>query len=536
MNAQVYITDEYKRLESLLLNKYGAKGASLESYANSVQAILPDQVIRKIREVSDLRNSLQHHPKESDSTLLDSNSIANREFFNIQKKADYIIHACSYPNAVLALIDASFKELEKARNEITTLLGSPLGIPGDTLEKKLDNVANELSAETLWKLCQFRDYFERAANVDFAEALRYSQHIKSLYNEIMKDLKGKNTSTEKPLSQERYTIDEINDDIKLIDGIHQKLLLLLGTNIKTPTFNLRTVLMRVGKIVDSTFTQTLSIEAGENQSSSNSLILTTEPLSPKQKIEELRASLANSMGAQLHLKGKNLQEKIENGKSTISSSLLQKIIQFSQSSELAIQDEEIDDQKLGDIQKLCNEIFFHLSNVTIVTTPDSTNETLEKSSPTKQLSPEVEVKSTASSATQTAQMRIETPISNPPSLQSRSQPKPTPDTSPKKASSTDQATVKKMQQEIYQYLGSRLHCAGKTLRAKIDSLKQQKGASTSVISKLNQFETQTNEVLSHNLIKPDTFAKLNLLVQEIRTLLEPVIDAIRKQNASAPKK
>lgn len=412
MNALVYITEKSKQLEELLISKYGAKGFSLGTYVNTVEERLPEQVARKIREVVALRNSLLHYPKESDATLKDFNSIARKEFFNIQKKVDYIIKACSYPDVVLAQIDASFKELEKALSKITTLLGS-FGIQGDSLNKKINNVTNQLSVETLWKLCEFRDYFERAANDDFADSLQYSQQVKSLYNEIMKDLKGKNASMEKPLSQERYTIDEINDEVKLIDGIHQKLLLLLGSNIKNPTFNLRTVLDQVSKIVDSTFSRMVSIEAGENQASINNIV--------------------------------------------------------------------------------------HNSN----------------------FSP-----------------NCRRPISNPTLPQSNSskaQPKPTPNTSLEKASSIDLATVKKMQQEMYQLLGAQLHSTGKSLRTKIDSLKQRKGVPTSVIPQLNQFETQTNEVLAHNLIKPDTLAKLNQLAQDIRKLLEPKINAIRQQNASVQK-
>ena len=115
---------------------------------------------------------------------------------------------------------------------------------------------------------------------------------------------------------------------------------------------MQTVLKRVYKIVDTTFTQTLLCKAGENQSCVSTLIPTTEPLSPKQIIENLRVSLANSLGSQLHLKGKNLQEKIENGKSVIPSSLLSKIDQFDKPLELAVQNGEIDEKRLEELQKL----------------------------------------------------------------------------------------------------------------------------------------------------------------------------------------
>ena len=335
MHALSYITEKYKQLEGILVNKYGAQGASLGMYAQSLKGRLPEQILRKISEVKDLRNSLQHYVQEADATFQDSDSIARKEFFNIQRKVDYILKACSYPEVVLAQIDVAFKELENERNEITALMGAPLGIQGATLEEKLDKVENELSVEALWKLCQFRDYFERAVNDDFADALRSSQQTKCLYDEIIKDLRGKNAPPKKNLSQESYTIDKINDDVKLIDGIHQKLLLLLGMYVKAPTFNMQTVLARVNKIVDTTFTQTL---LSENQNCVSPLIPTTEPISPKQKIEDLRVALVNSLGARLHLKGKNLQEKIENGKSVISSSLRQRLVQFNKSSELAIQD------------------------------------------------------------------------------------------------------------------------------------------------------------------------------------------------------
>lgn len=100
-----------------------------------------------------------------------------------------------------------------------------------------------------------------------------------------------------------------------------------------------------------------------------------------------------------------------------------------------------------------------------------------------------------------------------------------------------------MQREMFEFLGVQVHCAGKTLRNKIDSLrnkidflKQEKGVSTSVIEKLDQFETETAEVLTHNLIKLDAVSKLQKLDQEIRQLLQPAIKAIRTQNASAQKK
>ena len=351
MNALTYITEKYRQLEGLLVNRYGAQGNSLGRRAQSLKERLPEQIRRKILEVADLRNSLQHYLKEVEATPLDPDSIARKELFNIQRKVDYILKACSYPEVVLARIDVAFKELEEARSKITTLMGS-FGIQGNTLEEKLDKVENELSVEALWKLCQFRDYFERAVNDDFADALRYSQQTQNLYDEITKDLKGKNASPNEILSQEHYTTDKINDDVKLIDEIHQKLLLLLGTNLKAPTFNMQTVLKRVYKIVDTTFTQTLLCKAGENQSCVSTLIPTTEPLSPKQIIENLRVSLANSLGSQLHLKGKNLQEKIENGKSVIPSSLLSKIDQFDKPLELAVQNGEIDEKRLEELQKL----------------------------------------------------------------------------------------------------------------------------------------------------------------------------------------
>lgn len=487
MHALSYITEKYKQLEGLLVNKYGAQGASLGMYAQSLKGRLPEQILRKISEVKDLRNSLQHYVQEADATFQDSDSIARKEFFNIQRKVDYILKACSYPEVVLAQIDVAFKELENERNEITALMGAPLGIQGATLEEKLDKVENELSVEALWKLCQFRDYFERAVNDDFADALRFSQQTKCLYDEIIKDLRGKNAPPKKNLSQESYTIDKINDDVKLIDGIHQKLLLLLGMYVKAPTFNMQTVLARVNKIVDTTFTQTL---LSENQNCVSPLIPTTEPISPKQKIEDLRVALVNSLGARLHLKGKNLQEKIENGKSVISSSLRQRLVQFNKSSELAIQDGEIDEQKLEELQELCDDI---LSSIVVEMISSQDNPTKSSSQPTFP-------------------------------------------TSLKKASSTDLATVQKMQQEMFQLLGAQLHCAGKTLRSKIDRLGQQKDVSKSVIQKLNQFETETDEVLTHNLIKPDAVAKLHKLALEIQPLLKPTIDAIRAKNTSSLKK
>lgn len=81
-----------------------------------------------------------------------------------------------------------------------------------------------------------------------------------------------------------------------------------------------------------------------------------------------------------------------------------------------------------------------------------------------------------------------------------------------------------------------MNCAGKTLRSKIDRLGQQKDVSKSVIQKLNQFETETDEVLTHNLIKPDAVAKLHKLALEIQPLLKPTIDAIRAKNTSSLKK
>ena len=381
---------------------------------------------------------------------------------------------------MLAQIDVAFKKLENERNEITALMGAPLGIQGATLEEKIDKVENELSIEALWKLCQFRDYFERAVNDDFADALRSSQQTKCLYDEIIKDLRGKNAPPTKNLSQESYTIDKINDDVKLIDGIHQKLLLLQGMYVKAPTFNMQTVLARISKIVDTTFTQTL---LSENQSCVSPIIPTTEPLSPKQKIEDLRVALVNALGARLHLKGKNLQEKIENGKSAISPSLRQRLVQFDKSSELAIQDGEIDEQKLEELQKLYDDIL-----------------------------PSIVDNSTKSPS------------------------QPTSPTSLKKESSTDLGTVKEMQQKMFQFLGSQLHCGGKTLRSKIDILGQRKDVSKSVIQKLYQFETETDEVLTHNLIKPDAVAQLQKLALEIQSLLKPVIDDIQAKNTSSLKK
>ena len=489
MNALTYITEKYRQLEGLLVNRYGAQGYSLGTYAQSLKERLPEQIRRKILEVADLRNSLQHYLKEVEATPLDPDSIARKELFNIKRKVDYILKACSYPEVVLARIDVAFKELEEARSKITTLMDS-FGIQGNTLEEKLDKVENELSVEALWKLCQFRDYFERAVNDDFADALRYSQQTQNLYDEITKDLKGQNASPNEILSQEHYTTDKINDDVKLIDEIHQKLLLLLGTNLKAPTFNMQTVLKRVYKIVDTTFTQTLLCKAGENQSCVSPLIPTTEPLSPKQSIEKLRVSLANSLGARLHLKGKNLQEKIENGKSAISSSLHQRLVQFNKSSERAIQGGEIDQKRLEELQKHCDDI---LSDVAVEAISPQDNSTISPSQPT-------------------------------------------PQTSLKKTSSTEIATVEKMQREMFDLLGVQLHSTGKTLRTKIDSLKQQKGVSESVIQKLSQFETETAEVLTHNLIKLDAVSKLQKLDREIRQLLQPAIKAIRTQNASAQKK
>lgn len=489
MNALTYITEKYRQLEGLLVNRYGAQGISLGTYAQSLKERLPEQILRKILEVADLRNSLQHYLKEVEATPLDPDSIARKELFNIQRKVDYILKACSYPEVVLAQIDVAFKELEEARSKITTLMDS-FGIQGNTLEEKLDKVENELSVEALWKLCQFRDYFERAVNDDFADALRYSQQTQNLYDEITKDLKDKNASPKEVLPQERYTTDKINDDIKLIEEIRQKLLLLLGAYIKAPTFNMRTVLKRVNNIVDTTFTLTLLSEAGENQSCISTLIPTTEPLSPKQLIEKLCVSLANSLGARLHLKGKNLQEKIDNGKSTISPSLHQRLIQFNKSSELAIHGGEIDKKRLEELQKLYDDI---LSSVAVETISPKNNST---------------------------KLAFQ----------------PTPPTSLKKASSTEMATVKRMQREMFELLGVQVHSTGKTLRTKIDSLKQQKGVSKSVIQKLSQFETETAEVLTHNLIKPDAVAKLQKIDLEIRQLLQPAINAIRAQNVSAQKK
>lgn len=480
MHALSYITEKYKQLEGLLVNKYGAQGTSLGMYAKSLKGRLPEQILQKISEVKELRNSLQHFDQEADATSQDSDSKARKEFFNIQRKVDYILKACSYPEEVLAQIDVAFKKLENERNEITALMGAPLGIQGATLEEKIDKVENELSIEALWKLCQFRDYFERAVNDDFADALRSSQQTKCLYDEIIKDLRGKNAPPTKNLSQESYTIDKINDDVKLIDGIHQKLLLLQGMYVKAPTFNMQTVLARISKIVDTTFTQTL---LSENQSCVSPIIPTTEPLSPKQKIEDLRVALVNALGARLHLKGKNLQEKIENGKSAISPSLRQRLVQFDKSSELAIQDGEIDEQKLEELQKLYDDILSSIAD----------NSTKSPSQPT---SP----------------------------------------TSLKKESSTDLGTVKEMQQKMFQFLGSQLHCGGKTLRSKIDILGQRKDVSKSVIQKLYQFETETDEVLTHNLIKPDAVAQLQKLALEIQSLLKPVIDDIQAKNTSSLKK
>ena len=56
MHALSYITEKYKQLEGILVNKYGAQGASLGMYAQSLKERLPEQILRKISEVKDLRN------------------------------------------------------------------------------------------------------------------------------------------------------------------------------------------------------------------------------------------------------------------------------------------------------------------------------------------------------------------------------------------------------------------------------------------------------------------------------------------------
>lgn len=408
MNARDYITEKYRQLEELLGNRYGAQGISLGTRAQSLKGRLPEQILSKILEINSLRNGLQHGQPEKDAKPEDPETRACRKLFNTQRKVDYILKACSYPEVVLNKIDVAFKELEKERDRITVFLGSPLGIKGNTLEDKLNNVENKLSVEVLWKLCQFRDYFERAANDDFADALRYSVQAKRLYDELSKDLKDKNASPKEILPQERYTTDKINDDVKLID---------------------------------------------------------------EKSLEELQKTCHD-----------------------IPSSVAVETDQSNNTSELAVQGAEIDEKKLEDLPKLSDDI---LSNVTVETTFPKNNST-------------------------------------------KSQPQPTPQTSSKTASSTDQAadleTVKKMQDKMLKLLGGQLHCAGKTLRTKIDALKQQKGVSKSVIQKLSQFETETDGVLTDKIIKPDTVDKLRQLAQEISPLLQSMINAIRTQNASTPKK
>lgn len=54
MHALSYITEKYKQLEGILVNKYGAQGASLGMYAQSLKGRLPEQILRKISEVKDL--------------------------------------------------------------------------------------------------------------------------------------------------------------------------------------------------------------------------------------------------------------------------------------------------------------------------------------------------------------------------------------------------------------------------------------------------------------------------------------------------
>lgn len=408
MNARDYIAEKYRQLEELLRNRYGAQGISLGTRAQSLKGRLPEQILSKILEVNSLRNGLQHCQPEKDAKPEDPETRACRELFNTQRKVDYILKACSYPEVVLNKIDVAFKELENERERITVFLGSPLGIKGNTLEDKLNNVENKLSVEVLWKLCQFRDYFERAANDDFADALRYSEQAKSLYDELSKALKDINALPKEILPQERYTTDKINDDVKLID---------------------------------------------------------------EKSLEELQ----------------NLSDdKL--------SSVAVEIEPSNKSSALAIQASKTDEKKLEDLLKLNDDI---LSNVTVETLSSPDNST-------------------------------------------KSHPQPTPSTSSKTASSTDKATdletVEKMQDKMLKLLGAQLHCAGKTLRTKIDSLKQQKGVSKSVIQKLSQFEKETAEVLTDKIIKPDTVDKLRQLAQEISPLLQSAINAIRTQNASAQKK
>lgn len=86
MNALTYITEKYRQLEGLLVNRYGAQGYSLGTYAQSLKERLPEQIRRKILEVADLRNSLQHYLKEVEATPLDPDSIARKELFNIKRK------------------------------------------------------------------------------------------------------------------------------------------------------------------------------------------------------------------------------------------------------------------------------------------------------------------------------------------------------------------------------------------------------------------------------------------------------------------
>ena len=58
MNALSFISEKYKQLEGLLVNKYGAQGSSLGKRAKSLKGRLPEQILQKISEVNDLRNSL----------------------------------------------------------------------------------------------------------------------------------------------------------------------------------------------------------------------------------------------------------------------------------------------------------------------------------------------------------------------------------------------------------------------------------------------------------------------------------------------
>lgn len=140
MNARDYTAEKYRQLEELLRNRYGAQGISLGTRAQSLKGRLPEQILSKILEVNSLRNGLQHCQPEKDAKPEDPETRACRELFNTQRKVDYILKACSYPEVVLNKIDVAFKELENERERITVFLGSPLGIKGNTLEDKLNNV------------------------------------------------------------------------------------------------------------------------------------------------------------------------------------------------------------------------------------------------------------------------------------------------------------------------------------------------------------------------------------------------------------